>query len=99
MSDEYKAAQAQLMLEQAGDVDVIITTALIPGRKAPVLVNQDMLDVMKPGSGECFSSHRERLSSWTLFLIHLSFACLSKQFLWILLQLMEATLHRRKQTK
>lgn len=50
MSDEYKAAQAQLMLEQAGDVDIIITTALIPGRKAPVLVNQDMLDVMKPGS-------------------------------------------------
>mmetsp|Transcript_20785 Transcript_20785/g.43716 ORF Transcript_20785/g.43716 Transcript_20785/m.43716 type:complete len:1142 (+) Transcript_20785:166-3591(+) len=50
MSDEYKAAQAKLMLDQAGDVDVIITTALIPGRKAPVLVNQDMLDVMKPGS-------------------------------------------------
>mmetsp|Transcript_41115 Transcript_41115/g.70367 ORF Transcript_41115/g.70367 Transcript_41115/m.70367 type:complete len:1122 (+) Transcript_41115:244-3609(+) len=50
MSDEYKAAQARLMLEQASDVDVIITTALIPGRKAPVLVNQDMLDVMKPGS-------------------------------------------------
>lgn len=50
MSDEYKAAQAQLMLDQAGDVDVIITTALIPGRKAPILVNQEMLDVMKPGS-------------------------------------------------
>ena len=50
MSDEYKAAQAALMLEQAADVDVIITTALIPGRKAPVLVNQEMLDVMKPGS-------------------------------------------------
>jgi len=50
MSDEYKAAQAKLMLEQASDVDVIITTALIPGRKAPVLVNQDMLDVMKAGS-------------------------------------------------
>lgn len=50
MSDEYKAAQAKLMLDQAGDVDVIITTALIPGRKAPVLVNQEMLDVMKPGS-------------------------------------------------
>lgn len=50
MSDEYKAAQARLMLEQASDVDVIITTALIPGRKAPVLVNQGMLDVMKPGS-------------------------------------------------
>jgi len=50
MSDEYKAAQAALMLEQAADVDVIITTALIPGRKAPVLVDQEMLDVMKPGS-------------------------------------------------
>jgi len=50
MSDEYKAAQAKLMLDQAGDVDIIITTALIPGRKAPILVNQEMLDVMKPGS-------------------------------------------------
>lgn len=50
MSDDYKAAQAKLMLEQASDVDVIITTALIPGRKAPVLVNQEMLDVMKAGS-------------------------------------------------
>ena len=50
MSDEYKAAQARLMLEQASDVDVIITTALIPGRKAPVLVNQEMLNVMKAGS-------------------------------------------------
>lgn len=50
MSDEYKAAQAKLMMEQAADVDVIITTALIPGKKAPVLVSQEMLDVMKPGS-------------------------------------------------
>ena len=50
MSDEYKAAQAALMLEQAADVDVIITTALIPGRKAPVLVNEEMLSVMKAGS-------------------------------------------------
>ena len=38
------------MLEQAKDVDIIITTALIPGRKAPVLVNDEMLSVMKPGS-------------------------------------------------
>ncbi|KAL7511555.1 hypothetical protein ACHAXN_008664 [Cyclotella atomus] len=50
MSDEYKAAQAKLMLEQAADVDIIVTTALIPGKKAPILVNQEMLDVMKPGS-------------------------------------------------
>ena len=50
MSHEYKAAQAKMMMEQAADVDIIITTALIPGRKAPVLVNEDMLAVMKPGS-------------------------------------------------
>lgn len=50
MSDAYKAAQAKMMLEQAKDVDIIITTALIPGRKAPVLVNEEMLSVMKPGS-------------------------------------------------
>ncbi|KAL3912460.1 MAG: hypothetical protein SGILL_006873, partial [Bacillariaceae sp.] len=50
MSDDYKAAQAKMMMEQAADVDVIITTALIPGKKAPILVNQDMLDLMKPGS-------------------------------------------------
>ena len=50
MSDAYKEAQAQLMLEQARDVDIIITTALIPGRKAPILVSEDMLAVMKAGS-------------------------------------------------
>ena len=50
MSDEFKKAQAALMLEQAKDVDVIITTALIPGRKAPILVNEEMLEVMKAGS-------------------------------------------------
>lgn len=50
MSDEYKAAQAKMMLEQAADVDIIITTALIPGRRAPLLVNEEMLSVMKAGS-------------------------------------------------
>jgi NAD(P) transhydrogenase len=49
-SDEFKKAQAKLMLEQAKDVDIIITTALIPGRKAPILVNEEMLSLMKPGS-------------------------------------------------
>ena len=50
MSNKYKAAQARLMLEQASDVDIIVTTALIPGRKAPVLVTQEMLNVMKAGN-------------------------------------------------
>lgn len=50
MSDDFKKAQAAMMLEQAKDVDIIVTTALIPGRKAPILVDQEMLNVMKPGS-------------------------------------------------
>jgi len=50
VSDEYKAAQAQMMLEQAADVDIIITTALIPGRKAPILVDDEMLGLMRAGS-------------------------------------------------
>jgi NAD(P) transhydrogenase len=50
MSDEYKEAQRKMMLEQAADVDIIITTALIPGRKAPILVDDDMLNLMKAGS-------------------------------------------------
>jgi NAD(P) transhydrogenase len=50
MSDKYKEAQRNMMLEQAAEVDIIITTALIPGRKAPVLVDQDMLNLMKAGS-------------------------------------------------
>jgi NAD(P) transhydrogenase len=50
MSEGFKKAQAAMMMEQAKDVDIIITTALIPGRKAPILVDQAMLDVMKPGS-------------------------------------------------
>ena len=50
MSDGFKQAQAKMMLDQAKDVDIIITTALIPGRKAPILVDQEMLNVMKPGS-------------------------------------------------
>ncbi|GMH96861.1 hypothetical protein TrST_g13399 [Triparma strigata] len=50
MSDGFKAAQAAMMLEQAKDVDIIITTALIPGRKAPILVTDEMLAAMKTGS-------------------------------------------------
>merc|ERR1711935_1332981 len=50
MSDDYKEAQGKMMMEQAAEDDIIITTALIPGRKAPVLVDQDMLNLMKAGS-------------------------------------------------
>ncbi|RYC62249.1 hypothetical protein CHU98_g3966 [Xylaria longipes] len=50
MSPEFIAAEMKLFKEQAQDVDIIITTALIPGRPAPKLITEDMLNVMKPGS-------------------------------------------------
>jgi NAD(P) transhydrogenase subunit alpha len=40
----------KLFREQAKDVDVIITTALIPGKEAPKLITRDMVELMKPGS-------------------------------------------------
>ena len=50
MSDEFIAAEMALFREQAKDVDIIITTALIPGRPAPELITTDMVESMKPGS-------------------------------------------------
>ncbi|MGH6931382.1 MAG: Re/Si-specific NAD(P)(+) transhydrogenase subunit alpha [Dongiaceae bacterium] len=50
MSDGYKQKQAALIAETVKKQDIIITTALIPGRKAPVLVGEDMVKSMKPGS-------------------------------------------------
>jgi NAD(P) transhydrogenase subunit alpha len=50
MSAEYRAKQAALVAEHIKMQDIVITTALIPGRKAPVLVSEDMVQTMKPGS-------------------------------------------------
>ena len=50
MSDEFIKAEMALFAEQAKEVDIIITTALIPGRPAPRLVLADMVDSMKDGS-------------------------------------------------
>lgn len=50
MGDDYKAREAQLYAEQAEDVDIIITTALIPGRPAPRIITAEMVASMKPGS-------------------------------------------------
>src|SRR5215510_11183202 len=50
MSDSYKAKQAALTAETIKKQDIVITTALIPGRPAPVLVNEEMVKSMKPGS-------------------------------------------------
>ncbi len=50
MSPEYQAKQAALVAEHIKKQDIVITTALIPGRKAPVLVTEEMMATMKPGS-------------------------------------------------
>jgi proton-translocating NAD(P)+ transhydrogenase subunit alpha len=50
MSDAYKKKQAALVAETIKKQDIVITTALIPGRPAPVLVTEDMVKTMKPGS-------------------------------------------------
>lgn len=50
MGDDYKAREAELYAELAKDVDIIITTALIPGKPAPRIITAEMVASMKPGS-------------------------------------------------
>tara|TARA_B100000676_G_scaffold43135_2_gene41213 strand:+ start:2902 stop:4458 length:1557 start_codon:yes stop_codon:yes gene_type:complete len=50
MSDEFIKAEMEMFAEQAKDVDIIITTALIPGKPAPKLITAEMVESMKPGS-------------------------------------------------
>ncbi len=50
MSEAYKAKQAALIAETIKKQDIVITTALIPGRPAPILVTEEMVRTMKPGS-------------------------------------------------
>jgi len=50
MSEDYKRRQALLIAERAQAADIVITTALIPGRPAPVLLTEETVAGMKPGS-------------------------------------------------
>ena len=50
MGEEYNRRAAELYAAQAPDVDIIVTTALIPGRPAPRLITADMVAAMRPGS-------------------------------------------------
>lgn len=50
MSEEFNRRALALYAEQAKEVDIIITTALIPGKPAPRLITKEMVDSMKPGS-------------------------------------------------
>jgi NAD(P) transhydrogenase subunit alpha len=71
MSDDYKTRQAALIAERARAADIVITTALIPGKPAPRLVSEETLRGMKPGSvvvdmaarqgGNCALSQADRV--------------------------------------
>lgn len=50
MSKEFIEAEMKLFADQAKDVDIIVTTALIPGKKAPTLITREMVESMKKGS-------------------------------------------------
>jgi NAD(P) transhydrogenase subunit alpha len=50
MSEGFQAAQRAMYAEQAREADIIITTALIPGKPAPKLITAEMVQTMKPGS-------------------------------------------------
>jgi NAD(P) transhydrogenase subunit alpha len=71
MSEDYKQRQAALIDERARVADIIITTALVPGRRAPMLLREDTVQGMKPGSvivdlaveqgGNCVLTERDRV--------------------------------------
>ncbi len=71
MSDDYKQRQAALIAERSKAADIVITTALIPGRPAPCLVTEETLLGMKPGSvvvdlairqgGNCVASQEDQV--------------------------------------
>ena len=50
MSEEYKKKQFQLIAKTISEQDIVICTALIPGKQAPVLVSEEMVNSMSPGS-------------------------------------------------
>lgn len=50
MSKEFIEAEMELFMQQCKEVDIVITTALIPGKPAPTLITEKMVDAMKPGS-------------------------------------------------
>ena len=72
MSDDYKQRQAALIDERALVADIIITTALVPGRRAPVLLRDETVQRMRPGSvivdlateqgGNCTLTERDRVT-------------------------------------
>ena len=49
-SDDFKKKQEELLSETLKKIDIVICTALIPGKKAPLIIKEDMISNMQPGS-------------------------------------------------
>ena len=49
-SDDFKKKQEELLKETLKKIDIVICTALIPGKKAPIIITKDMIQVMPKGS-------------------------------------------------
>ena len=49
-SEEFKKKQQELLSETLKKIDIVVCTALIPGKKAPIIINETMIDNMQPGS-------------------------------------------------
>ena len=75
-TDEYKKQQSELIKSHIAKSDMVITTALIPGRKAPILIPKDMVEGMKPGSvimdlaaengGNCELTQRDKIVTFMI---------------------------------
>ena len=50
MSADYQKKQKELLIKNIANQDIVISTALIPGKKAPIIITKDMVKLMKPGS-------------------------------------------------
>ena len=50
MSEDFKKKQEELLAETLKKIDIVICTALIPGKKAPKILNESMINNMQPGS-------------------------------------------------
>lgn len=74
MTEEYKAKQAALIHKYAAEVDLIVSTALIPGKKAPILISKDTVLAMKKGAvvvdmatskgGNCELSEKDKIRDY-----------------------------------
>ncbi len=74
MSEDFLRRQREIVMQHVQKADVVVCTALVPGRKAPILVNDEMLSVMRPGAvvidlavtegGNCTQSRADEEVTW-----------------------------------